>query len=89
MSVVNSNPAQARCTDTTFIMWSSLSVTCGRSVVFSGYSVFLHQLNWPTGYNWNIVESDVKHNNPHNPYPQNVSRQIQIIIIILQYTLTL
>ena len=25
------------------IMWSSLSVTCGRSVVFFGYSDFLHQ----------------------------------------------
>ena len=25
------------------IMWSSLSVTCGRSVVFSRYSVLLHQ----------------------------------------------
>ena len=25
------------------IMWSSLSVTCGRSVVFSGYSGLLHQ----------------------------------------------
>jgi type IV secretory pathway VirB3-like protein len=27
--------------DTTFIMWYSLSVTCGRSVVLSGYSRFL------------------------------------------------
>ena len=25
------------------IMWSSLSVTCGKSVVFSGYFGFLHQ----------------------------------------------
>ena len=38
-------------------LWS-LSMTLGRLVVFSG---FLHQLNWPTGYNWDIVESDVKH----------------------------
>jgi hypothetical protein len=30
-------------------------------VVFSGYSGFLHQLNWPARYNWNIVESGVKH----------------------------
>ena len=34
----------ARCSGTRYnIMWSSLSVTCDRSVVFSGYSGFLHQ----------------------------------------------
>jgi hypothetical protein len=27
----------------TYITWKSMSVTCGRSVVFSGYSSFLHQ----------------------------------------------
>ena len=25
----------------------------------------LHQKNWPSRYNWNIVESDVKHHNPN------------------------
>jgi hypothetical protein len=39
-------------------------VTCGRSVVFSG---FLFQ--WQPWYNWNIVESGVKHNNPN---PNNI-----------------
>jgi hypothetical protein len=34
-----------------------LSVTCGRSVVFSGY--------WPYRYDWNIVESGVKHHKPN------------------------
>jgi hypothetical protein len=43
-------------------LWS-LSVTCDRSVVFSWYTRFLHQ-NWPPRYNWNIVESDVKHHIP-------------------------
>ena len=38
------------------IMWWSFSVTCDRSVIFSGSSAFLYQLNW---YNWNIVESGV------------------------------
>jgi hypothetical protein len=38
-----------------------LSVTCNRSVIFSRYSSFLHQYNWPPRYNWNIVESGVKH----------------------------
>ena len=38
-----------------------MSVTCGRSVVSFGYSVFLHQQNWPPRYNWNIVESGIKH----------------------------
>ena len=38
-------------------------VTCDRLVVFSEYSNFLHQQNWPPRYNWNIVESGVKHYN--------------------------
>jgi len=45
----------ARCTRYN-IMWSSLSVTHDRSVVG-----FLHQLNWLSQYNWNIVESGIKH----------------------------
>jgi hypothetical protein len=49
-------PLMARCTQYN-IMWLSLSVTCGRSVVFSRYSHFLHQSNWLPWYNWNIVES--------------------------------
>jgi len=32
-----------------------------RSVVFSRYSGFLHQKNWPPRYNWNVVESGVKY----------------------------
>jgi len=35
-------PCIGRCTRYN-IVWSSLSVTCSRSVVFSGYSSFLHQ----------------------------------------------
>jgi hypothetical protein len=41
---------------------NSLSVTCGRCMVISGYSRILHQKN--TDYNWNIIESGVKHHNP-------------------------
>ena len=33
----------------------SYAPTCDRSVVFPGYSGFLHQYNWPPRYNWNIV----------------------------------
>ena len=44
-----------------------LSMTCCRSVVFSGYSGFFHQQNWPSRYSWNIFESGVKH---HNPKPK-------------------
>ena len=40
-NVVSSNLAQMRCTRYN-IMWYSLSVTSDRSVVFSGYSGFLH-----------------------------------------------
>jgi hypothetical protein len=67
---VSSNPAQARCTQYN-IMWKSFSETCGRSVVFSGYSGILHQLNWPPWYHWNIVDSGTKH---HNPNPKRIIR---------------
>jgi hypothetical protein len=40
-NIVSSNSAQANCTQ--YIMWSSFSVTCGRSMVFSGYFGFLQQ----------------------------------------------
>ena len=45
-------------------------------MVFSGYSHgFPHQWNWPQRYNWNIVESGVKHhkstNQQYNYYLQN------------------
>ena len=33
-------------------------------MVFSGYSSFLHQYTWPPQYNWNIVESGIKHHKP-------------------------
>jgi hypothetical protein len=57
-------PLMVKCTQYN-IMWSTLSVTCGRSVFFFGYSGFLHQLNWPPRYSWNIFESGVKHHNPN------------------------
>jgi hypothetical protein len=60
LHVVSLNTAQARCTRYN-IMWSRLSVTYDRSVVFSGYSGFLNQLNW---FSCTIVESGIKHNNP-------------------------
>jgi hypothetical protein len=56
-------PLMVRCTKYN-IIWSSLSMTCGRSVLFSGYYGFFYQLNWPPRYNWNIVESGIKHHNP-------------------------
>ena len=53
-------------TQESFISIHSWSVPCNRSVVFSAYSGFLHQWNWPPWYNWNIVESGVEHNKPTN-----------------------
>ena len=47
------------------MIYSSFSVTCHRSMIFSGYSSFLHQENWPPRYNWNIVESGIKYHNPN------------------------
>jgi hypothetical protein len=43
-------------------MWKSLSVTYGRSVVFTGYSGFLFQLNWPPWYNCGVVGGGNKYN---------------------------
>jgi hypothetical protein len=42
------------------LFYSFLSVTCGMSGVFSGYSDFIHKKSWPPRYNWNIVESGIK-----------------------------
>ena len=41
------------------------NVYCCRLVVFSGYSGFLQQPNWPPRYNRNIVECSVKHHIPN------------------------
>jgi hypothetical protein len=54
-------PIMAMCTRYN-IMWHGSSVTCDRSVVFSGESGFPHKEKWPPRCNWNI-ESGVKHNN--------------------------
>jgi hypothetical protein len=48
------------------IMWYRLSVTCDRSVIFSGSSGFIHQQNWPTWYSLNIIESGIKHHERNN-----------------------
>jgi hypothetical protein len=45
--------------------WHGLPLT---QVVFSGYSDFLHQINWLPWYNPNIVESGIKH---HKKTSQN------------------
>jgi hypothetical protein len=66
------------------IRWSSLSVTCDRSVVFSG---FLHQLNWPPQYDWNIVESSVRHHNSH-PYTCTCISRKQLLLIFFIFAFT-
>ena len=50
-----------------------LSVTCDWSVVFSGYSGFLHR------YNWNIAESGVKHHKPTNHYLIHISESLMTL----------
>jgi hypothetical protein len=60
-------PLKAKCTRYSF-MWSSFSVTCCRSLIFSG---FLHQKPWPPWYNWKIVESGGKHHD--HPYPHFIT----------------
>ena len=51
-----------RCTR--YIMWQSLSMTCGRSVRVLRFPPPIKLTTW---YNWNFVESGVKHHNP-NPF---------------------
>ena len=36
---------------------------------------FLHQLNWPPRYSWNIVDSGVKHHNPNLSTNKKMSYQ--------------
>jgi len=63
-NVVSSNPTQAGVQ----IQHNVIKFVSDLSMVFSGYSGFLHHYNWPPRYNWNIVESGVKH---HNLTPWN------------------
>jgi hypothetical protein len=54
----------------------------GRSVVFSGYQVFLFPppIKLIARYNWNIVESGVKPHN-HNPWQLNIISYWPIVFI--------
>ena len=36
-------------------------------MVLSAHSNFLHLWNWPPRYNWNIIESGIKHHIPPSP----------------------
>ena len=47
--------------------------------VFSGYSGFLHQQNWPPRYNWNILESGVKHHKPWKFRNTNITQKLNWI----------
>ena len=60
-------------------------MTCSRLMVFSGYSGFLHQQNWPPRYSWNVVLSCVKHHNS-NPLP-HLSRVAVYIIYLRSFKL--
>ena len=53
--------------------------------VFSGYPVFLHQLNWSPRYNWNIVENGV--NQPNINYYAIIFWIMRIKISIITYWL--
>jgi hypothetical protein len=69
--VVSSNPAHGEGYSIQHYVIKFVSVLWYRSMVFSRYSGFLHQRNWPPRYNWNIVESSVKHHN-HSPFLTNL-----------------
>ena len=65
---------------TIFLHDHSLSVTCGRSVVLSKYFSVLYLSNWPPQYNWNVVDSGIKHYNPNPPPPTWLYKLIPIPI---------
>ena len=53
-----------------------MSVTYGRSVVFSWYSGGLHQSSWPPRYDWKIVESSARYQKPMpNQYVYELYKQ--------------
>ena len=81
LKFVRSNPGHGH---VYLIQHYSLSVTCDRSVVFSGYSGFLHQQNWSPQYNWNIVESDIKHHN-QNPCSECLIFLENILLILHKF----
>ena len=59
-----------------------MSVTCDRSVVFYGYSGFLHKWNWQSRYNWNIVQNGVKY---HPVYKGFGLDRFHILCLFLYY----
>ena len=42
---------------------------------------FLHQLKWPPRYNWNIVESGVKHHKPSIFFEVKLGRNVYWIVL--------
>ena len=48
--------------------------------LFGSFSGLLHQQNWPPWYNWNYVQSGVKH---HNPNPSIVDGNMRLVLIWL------
>jgi hypothetical protein len=48
----------------TLTLW--VQILFKRGVLDTILCDFLDQENWPPGYNWNIVESGVKHHNPNS-----------------------
>jgi hypothetical protein len=61
--IVSSNPAHG---DVYSLQHYVIKFVSDLWQVFSGYCGFLHQENWLPRYNWNIVESGIKHHN-RNP----------------------
>jgi hypothetical protein len=55
---------------------------------FSGYLDFLYQQNYPPRYNWNIVESDIKHHNSKHTGEGDIIKKHQnlVNIAVISYT---
>ena len=71
-----------------FLRWS-LWATYVRSVVFWGNSSLLHQYNWPTQYNCNIVQGGIKHHNLNhmiNPHDNSKVNQDILKVISVEHT---
>ena len=65
-----------------------LPLTCCRSMVFSEHCGFLHQYNWPSRFNWNIVSSGITHHNSNPWFLPSVmcnSLLTNVVSVVLRY----
>ena len=68
-----------------FLQVLSLSVTCGRSMVFSGSSGFLHQMQWPTEKEQELtmVDKALHTKRPSNTSPTGLQNMSFVFLLVM------